>query len=42
MEAHSPLMLIYRFAYLKAFINPDKVYNVVLNAELKEYQNIGQ
>ncbi len=42
MESHSPLMLIYRFAYLKVFINPDQVYNVVLNAELKKYQNIGE
>ena len=37
----SPLMLMYRFADLEIFNNPDHGHNVVLDAEIKEYKNIG-
>ena len=39
--SESPLMLMYRFADLEIFNNPDHGHNVVLDAEIKEYKNIG-
>lgn len=37
----SPLMLMYRFADLEIFNNPNEGHNVVLDAEMKEYKNVG-
>lgn len=37
----SPLMLMYIFADLEIFNNPDHGHNVVLDAEIKGYKNIG-
>ena len=38
---NSPLMLMYRFADLETFNNPDDGHNIVLDAEIKEYKNVG-
>lgn len=37
----SPLMLMYRFADLEIFNNPNDGHNIVLDAEIKEYKNVG-
>lgn len=37
----SPLMLMYRFADLEIFNNPNEGHNIVLDAEIKEYKSVG-
>ncbi len=37
----SQLMFFYRFADLEIFNNPDEGHNIVLDAKIKEYKNVG-
>lgn len=37
----SPLMLMYRFADLGIFNNPNEGHNIILDAEIKEYKSVG-
>ena len=37
----SPLMLLYRFADLEVFNNPNDGHNIVLDAEIKEFKSVG-
>jgi len=38
---NSPLMLLYRFADLEIFNNPDDGHNIVLNAYIELFKNVG-
>lgn len=37
----SPLMLVYKFADLEIFNNPNEGHNIILDAEIKEYKSVG-
>lgn len=37
----SPLMLMYRFADLGIFNNPNEGHNIIFDAEIKEYKSVG-
>ncbi len=38
---NSPLMLLYRFADLEIFNNPNEGHNIISDAEIKEYKSVG-
>lgn len=38
----SPLMVLFRFADLEIFNNPNEGFNIILDAEIKEFKSIGE